>query len=844
MNIPIKYRFFLQIEDGERQPSRPIYKDDTAIDLTQETNQRFFRRALTNKIDFIMDDYDFIMSASFGDTIYLWMEISTDYGQSFSPYWRCKFVITDCTIDYDNKKISVQPSSADSYTTVLEGAEREFNLIDLQPALQGVRMALRPFMQTYILGDTKILNTAQGLSWEMDCNEERSRSKLTGDYHFGFDSALIRIDVSGSPDYGNDVLGTYIGQSQHWNWVVHGDNDLTATDKGIYVNVDYRYDTDNVLKHFVSIISPTSLVLYQYKTTNADNLYEEFTFENVGSTGTVIGKIDDRLAYTRLVCNVDKVGDADTYDRPASDITDYDLKYDRLLPITSSGGNSFSVRICDRFSDEPTKWGKREKIDEYYLPPDIPGSQYMRPLSTHLWNEVSYWVADKAILFDELASDIRWMNDAYTIDSTIAVLLNQIAPELKHEATTAYSEFLYSPINPISGNSFKVFLTQKTNILKGIYSEPARKAMTTFTQVMNILKNTFGLYWFVDGDKLRIEHISWFMNGGSYSEDMREIGYDLTAMKNIRNGKTWDYGQNVVSYDKDRMARFYKYEWMDAVTTPFEGMQIEVKNNATDGAKTETMKVDNVCTDVDYMLMYPSNFSNDGFAMLIATPADALITKGHATGVKGSNNDQSAPLYVVDGRTLQYSGVMKLTVIGSGQAKLSYFDHDGNYLADLSTATIDSTTTQVTTLGLGASADLDNIGYIGFVMFNGSLDFYVESLLCDSNYQLPMVELSYTDMYGVEWHRDCQNGLGAMVYLQDNFLTYQMPASSILVNGVLTTAKGLAKRKSQDVVFPAGVVDVDTNKLVKTVVGIGEIGKISLNLSSRIIKATLRHDTD
>jgi hypothetical protein len=187
---------------------------------------------------------------------------------------------------------------------------------------------------------------------------------------------------------------------------------------------------------------------------------------------------------------------------------------------------------------------------------------------------------------------------------------------------------------------------------------------------------------------------------------------------------------------------------------------------------------------------------------------------------------------------------MKLTVIGSGQAKLSYFDHDGNYLDDLSTATIDSTTTQVTTLGLGASADLDNIGFIGFTMLNGSLDFYVESLLCDGNYQLPMVQLSYTDMYGVEWHRDCQNGLGAMVYLQDNFLTYQMPASSILVNGVLTTAKGLAKRKSQDVVFPAGVVDVDTNKLVKTEVGIGEIGKISLNLSSRIIKATLRHDTD
>jgi hypothetical protein len=155
---------------------------------------------------------------------------------------------------------------------------------------------------------------------------------------------------------------------------------------------------------------------------------------------------------------------------------------------------------------------------------------------------------------------------------------------------------------------------------------------------------------------------------------------------------------------------------------------------------------------------------------------------------------------------------------------------------------ITENTTEVEIFNLTDTAS--EIAYIGFRMLQGSLTFNVTSAYANKSWMVSYKTLTFIDEYGVERTRNCQNGLCAMSYLQPNFLTYQMPASSILVNGVLTTAKGLAKRKSQDVVFPAGVVDVDTNKLVKTVVGIGEIGKISLNLSSRIIKATLRHDTD
>lgn len=831
--IPPKYKFYLQIEQGTRQEAHPIYKDDTSIDLSTETNQRFFRRTISSKIDFILDDYDLIMSASLGDEIYLDFEISTDFGITYVPYWRAKFVKSDCTINYDDRRISVQPVAADAYASLIDGMEREFNIIELAPELQSLRIRLRPMVQTYILGDDHITCFSPGLFWSVDCTEVNSASTIKGTYKFGFDTAFLKMELTGTPSY--DVTGTYLLDERTENY----ENASYQLDckrvENFYAVRHERININGTYWHYFRVVDLThgDAVLYEYRSTTPPFDGLSFTFTNVGGTGTLKGAFSIRHLYARLVCDVDKVMGQSTSARPSSDIVDIDLKYNRLLPLSDSVGYQ-----SQEFTTDPTEWGKRENTNDYYLPPDVPNRQYFQPISQDLWNDVSYWVRCNIVLdfYEQYASREWWMNDAYTIQGCIKVLLAEIAPSIQHEATSEYSEFLYGASNPITNEFFRVFLTQKTNILRGKYSEPATKAMTSFSQIMSILRSAFGLYWYVDGTKLKIEHISWFQNGGSYASDIRTVGYDLTTLRNIRNKKPWCYGQNSVTFEKEQMARFYKYSWMDDVTEPFEGQQIEVDNKGTDASKTEELRVD-ATSDVDYMLMYPSNFSNDGFALLIGVKADALLSTGISAGTKGNNNDYSTPLYPVDGQILTHTGTLKLTAIGGGMAELATFDADSNYIGALSLTNITSATTSVETFTLDQET-ADIVAYIGFRMISGSLSFNVEDLVMDGAFALPFKTLTY----GNNVQRKCQNGIAAMAYLQPNFLTYEMPASRIIVNGSATTAKGLSKRKMQEITFPSDAVNIDTTSLVKTLVGIGEISKISLNLSSRIIKATLRHD--
>jgi hypothetical protein len=331
------------------------------------------------------------------------------------------------------------------------------------------------------------------------------------------------------------------------------------------------------------------------------------------------------------------------------------------------------------------------------------------------------------------------------------------------------------------------------------------------------------------------------MHGGSYTEDVRDISYDLTALRNVKNGKPLDFGQNVVTFDKQQMARYYTFEWTEEVTPPFEGPQIEVDNKATDGAKTETIKVE-ANSDIDYMFMYPQNFSNDGLALIAGVPCDPLLEHGTSTGTKGVNDDVSTPLYGIDGSALYYGGTLHMTATGSGQAVLSSYDVNKEYIGDMSFDLITENTTEVEIFNLTSNAS--EVAYIGFRMLQGSLTFNVTSAESNKSWMVSYKTLTYIDQYGVERSRNCQNGICAMTYLQPNFLTYQMPASNLKINGVPQTAKGLSKQKKQEVTFPIDAVSIDTNSLIKTSVGFGEITKISLNLSSRTIKATLAHDTN
>ena len=90
------------------------------------------------------------------------------------------------------------------------------------------------------------------------------------------------------------------------------------------------------------------------------------------------------------------------------------------------------------------------------------------------------------------------------------MLLKQINPA--YYFTEANSQFLYGGA-AIKADTTRLFLTQKTNILRGEYDQPAQKAEVSLKQILDMLDVIYQCKWHMVGNALHIEHISYY--GGS-----------------------------------------------------------------------------------------------------------------------------------------------------------------------------------------------------------------------------------------------------------------------------------------------------------------------------------------
>jgi len=145
----------------------------------------------------------------------------------------------------------------------------------------------------------------------------------------------------------------------------------------------------------------------------------------------------------------------------------------------------------------------------------------------------------------------------------------------------------------------------------------------------------------------------------------------------------------------------------------------------------------------------------------------------------------------------------------------------------------------------------DKIETIEIAQFSSDVDYMLLNpgdvsqdgfaLLCpvltSGEYKLPYYTFTID---GVDYI--LQNAYAAFAYLQ-LYYRWDMPAKDYTRNGVQETALGIKKLKNQSVSFPA-LYDPDMVKLIKTQLGNGTIQKISINLSSRNAKATLKYDTE
>jgi hypothetical protein len=730
-----KYRFFLQIgEDGTKQTVRPNYKDDLTLDYELETNQRFYRAKLSGKINFVRADYDIINDAPFDSEFFLYIEKSDDWGQTYNQYYKAKFMKTDCTFNDDDKLVTVQPETIDQYNDVLAGLEKEYNLIELTPQIEFLTIRKRPLIQIYVPGDSIVSCFLGGTNWEQDANATTDQNALVGTYHFALCNILkeIQITPNGSP---SAIGGLYIGRMKTGANVNNFEGKLYPE-----LNVDYYiYISQQRIEGlpFGGVIveirkrsDDTVMFRYSKATTSPfDTLEFDLTaVKGAGASGTMHADMKSYNIYARYLVDVDKIDDLDTYPLPSDDIVDNNRNYRRAI------GYAIDVAfISKNFSDTPTEWGLADN-GKYFAPPYSIYGQTFYPIARSTWRYASLWFGFYLMdwILEEKARKAYTLRDAFTLSSCINVLLKEFAPGITHEATPEYSQFLYNTNNPISGQSFKLLISQKSNIINGEYHTPAQKAPVTLQQIMTMLRDIYKCYWYIEDGKFKIEQVSWFRNGGSYGYNPI-IDYDLTQLENVRNGKKLAFATSEYSFDKVDMPERYQFEWMDDVTTPFEGLPIEITSKYVTAGKIEKINISNFTSDIDLMLLNPGVISSDGFALFAA-----------------------------------------VTPSGVGQLELPF-----------------------------TRQTVDNVEYY------------------------------------------LQNGYLAFINIQPTYWVYDMPARNFKINNSPYYAMGgLERKKKQTLNFPAGTTDPNPMLLVKTYIGNGQVDKLSVNLCSRNIKATLKYDTE
>lgn len=589
--------------------AKPIYGSDLAVEIARASGEQYYRRTLTGKLTFVADDYDFIMAQPFDTPIYVYLHIRYSDTENFVPYWAGKFWRTDCVINVDDRSIEVTPSVEDDYVKILDGLDKEFNLIDLLPAMDNIFIDKRAMIQAYVPGQTSIGCFLSGMWWEQDCDAVTSANELRNIYKFALNVTYREAQITSSNASIPHAMGIrYTGAAP--DFALLSGYEYVVQQDGWTLTVRESTQTEIHISGYGNYCAFLTDGTTTYQNTNIDSmaLPKEITLND----GTVV-YIHDTAVWMRIVCDVDSVEGTATSDLPANDLVGDNRNYKKVGPYNAPSLIYFTTRT----STQPTKWGLMQPGVYYNIPNVVPRRDFF-PIARNEWSSFSIWFAFSLM---DWQAEPTWrkeyiLKDAYYLWSVIAVLLNAIGANVQHDNSTDSSQFLYGE-NPIDGRTQTLFVVPKSNIIVAGYDQPAQKAPITLRRVLDMLRDVYRCYWYIDMGYLRIEHISYFMNGGSY-EDTPEVGIDLTAWKVERNGKKWSFGTSKYSFNKSAMPARYEFGWMDDVTQMFEGFPINILSGYVNEESKETVQVQNFTSDIDYILLNPDAVSMDGFAVLAA----------------------------------------------------------------------------------------------------------------------------------------------------------------------------------------------------------------------------------
>ena len=616
--IPPKYNFYLSINSVDRISINPHYSK-LSKKYSKENQQEFFRESLDGKITLFGKDYELVNEADIESTFTFLIEKYNVSSKVWYKYFEGEFSKTDCKFDHSKKSCELKINPLDDYTDILNSYENTYDIIKLKPRITRVKAHKRSLIQVYIAGANSITNIFGGTYWEEDVAEAvYDNVALQTNHHFAYIGVANEFYITDCKDsYANGVYAGTNGVYSKWN-------------PGYTCRLEpYTESTELENPYTLNLYNVNGRVIYKSEAKSipdTDDLHiglSAFKMINVNDdTDTfIISTIFEYPIYMRLLCDVESItlsGEpVKTYVLDGTDFANYGgSNYRRCIGIDSG-----TVMCTSRTVSNPTRFGV-DDYGNYFTNEFIPSSAGVSrpiPVSRNSWANASLWYIYDELSYNLMEQKLRkefYIKDCWSIAEIIKALLGKIAPSIVHEANSRYSLFLYGATVPLDVARFRVYLTAKSNVLKSNYDQPAQKAETSLKEIMDMLRDCFRCYWFIEDGKFRIEHISYFNKGLSYYDNTQEIQLDFTNLKDMFNKKLIAHFQSEIEYEKDELAKRYEFGWMDDVTDIFGNSYADINSNYVQKDKNEEITVTNFTSDVDFMMFNQANFSQDGFALL------------------------------------------------------------------------------------------------------------------------------------------------------------------------------------------------------------------------------------
>lgn len=218
--------------------------------------------------------------------------------------------------------------------------------------------------------------------------------------------------------------------------------------------------------------------------------------------------------------------------------------------------------------------------------------------------------------------------------------LQRIIDELAGSNTyTIVSDLLFSDTDPITGgpNDYyrnfagqpqgrrAIYITSKSNVILVTPTEVASRVELSWKEVTDMIRETFNADWYIDGNTIRIEHISYFEGGFAYPSQGGYTGAVVDLRGNVG-------ARNRNQYEFDNQKYCHREEWNVADASGLDFQSADILYTAKFNSDKEVSishDLTQFATDLANIANDPTSIDNAGFCLAVIEDRRGLPSSGY-----------------------------------------------------------------------------------------------------------------------------------------------------------------------------------------------------------------------